>query len=67
MSKQVHLHPVMVIITFLIMGELLGFVGVLLAVPAAAVIVTLVDEFTPKEPPHEAHTINHSLPSQIFK
>lgn len=64
MGKQVHLHPVMVVITFLVMGELLGFMGVLLAVPAAAVIVTMVDELTPKEPPNEEHTINHSLPSQ---
>ncbi|HEY9600012.1 MAG TPA: AI-2E family transporter [Allocoleopsis sp.] len=67
MGKQVHLHPVMIIITFLIMGELLGFIGVLLAVPTAAVIVTLVDEFTPKEPPREAHTVNSSLPSQVDK
>lgn len=49
MGRQVHVSPVMVILSFLVMGELFGFVGVLVAVPAAAVIVTLVDEYTPKE------------------
>ena len=47
MGRQVNIHPVMVILTFLVMGKLFGFVGVLLAVPAAAVIVTLIDEFVP--------------------
>ena len=49
-ARRVHLHPVMVILAFLVLGELLGFVGVLLAVPAAAIVVTLVDEFS-SEPP----------------
>ncbi|MEH2055169.1 MAG: AI-2E family transporter [Nostoc sp.] len=49
MSQQVNIHPVMVIMTFLVMGKLFGFIGVLLAVPAAAVIITLIDEFTPEE------------------
>lgn len=46
MGKQVNLHPVLVILTFLVMGKLLGFIGVLLAVPTVAVLVTLIDEFT---------------------
>ncbi|ARV58955.1 AI-2E family transporter [Nostocales cyanobacterium HT-58-2] len=46
MGQQVNIHPVMVIVTFLVMGKLFGFIGVLLAVPAAAIIVTLIDEFT---------------------
>ena len=49
MGQQVNIHPVMVIVTFLIMGKLFGFIGLLLAVPAAAVIITLIDEFTPEE------------------
>ena len=64
MGRQVHLHPVMVIITFLIMGELLGLVGVLLAVPTAAVLVTLVDELVTKKPTQEAYDVHPSLPSQ---
>ncbi len=53
MAQPVKLHPVMVILAFLTMGKLLGLVGILLAVPMAAVLVTLVDEVTPKEPPQE--------------
>jgi predicted PurR-regulated permease PerM len=53
MGKQVNLHPVVVIITFLVMGKLLGLIGVLLAVPAAAVLVTIIDEFFPPESPEE--------------
>lgn len=49
MSQRVGLHPVVVIFAFLIMGELRGLIGLLLAVPVAAVIVTLVDELTPPE------------------
>ena len=48
MGKQVDLHPVVVILVFLMMGKLFGILGVILAVPAAAVLVTLVDEFIPK-------------------
>lgn len=57
MGQQVNIHPVMVILTFLVMGRLLGFIGVLLAVPAAAIIVTLIDEFTLKEPVKSEVTI----------
>lgn len=49
MGQQVNIHPVMVIVTFLVMGKLFGLIGVLLAVPAAAIIVTLLDEFALKE------------------
>lgn len=49
MGQQVNIHPVMVIVTFLVMGKLFGFIGLLLAVPAAAVIITLIDEFTLEE------------------
>jgi predicted PurR-regulated permease PerM len=51
MGQQVHLHPVGVILTFLVMGKLLGLIGILLAVPIAAVLVTLIDEFIPKANP----------------
>ncbi len=49
MGKRVDISPVMVIVSFLVMGELLGFAGVLLAVPGAAVFVTIIEEFTPRE------------------
>jgi predicted PurR-regulated permease PerM len=53
-GKQVNLNPVIVIIAFLVMGELFGLVGVLLAVPVAAIFVTLIDEFTQTKPPNES-------------
>ena len=45
-GQQVNLHPVAVIIAVLIMGELLGLIGVVFAIPAAVVVTTLFDEFT---------------------
>ncbi len=44
MSRSVQLHPVVVILAVLTMGDLLGFVGVILAVPTAAVVTVLLDE-----------------------
>jgi predicted PurR-regulated permease PerM len=44
MARSVQLHPVMVILAVLTMGDLLGFVGVILAVPTAAVVTVLLDE-----------------------
>src|SRR3712207_4802226 len=44
MARSVQLHPVMVILAVLAMGDLLGFAGVVLAVPTAAVITVLLDE-----------------------
>lgn len=44
MARSVQLHPVMVILAVLAMGDLLGFTGVILAVPTAAVVTVLLDE-----------------------
>jgi predicted PurR-regulated permease PerM len=49
MGQRVKLNPVAVVVAFLAMGELFGFFGLLLAVPAAAVLATLIDEFTPQD------------------
>jgi predicted PurR-regulated permease PerM len=54
MGREVKLHPAMVIVSFLIFGALLGLVGVLLAVPAAVLCATLLDEWFPDEPPQES-------------
>jgi predicted PurR-regulated permease PerM len=56
MGQQVNIHPVMVIVTFLVMGKLFGFLGILLAVPAAAVTLTLIDELTLKSSVDETIT-----------
>jgi predicted PurR-regulated permease PerM len=50
MGREVRLHPVMVIVTFLVMGKLLGLIGVILAVPTAAIVVTLLDELMSPSP-----------------
>jgi predicted PurR-regulated permease PerM len=44
MARSVQLHPVIVILAVLAMGDLLGFAGVVLAVPTAAVVTVLLDE-----------------------
>ncbi len=50
MGREVNLHPVMAIITFLVMGKLLGLIEVVLAVPTAAILVTLLDGFLAQNP-----------------
>jgi predicted PurR-regulated permease PerM len=47
-GQQVNLHPVGVVIAVLVMNELLGIIGLVFAIPAAVVIMTLFDEFTSK-------------------
>ncbi len=44
MARSVQLHPVVVILAVLAMGDLLGLAGVILAVPTAAVLTVLLDE-----------------------
>lgn len=46
MAHEVRLHPVMVILAFLLLGRLLGLAGLLLAVPTAVLLATLMDEVT---------------------
>ncbi len=51
MGRAVHLHPAVVLISLLVLGTLLGVVGLILAVPAAVVVATLVDELTAEKRP----------------
>jgi hypothetical protein len=51
MGREVNLHPAMVLVSFLVAGALLGLVGVLIAIPAAVVCATLMDELSPEAPP----------------
>ncbi len=44
MGESVGLHPVVIILAILVFGNLLGFLGVLLAVPLAAVLKVLLGE-----------------------
>lgn len=51
MGRQVKLHPVTIIVSFLVTGTLMGIAGALLAVPAAVVVTTLVDQLSAEDPP----------------
>ena len=44
MSEKVGLHPVVIILAILVFSQLLGFLGVLFAVPIAAILKVLVDD-----------------------
>jgi predicted PurR-regulated permease PerM len=50
MGRVVRLQPATMLISLLVLGSLLGVVGLLLAVPAAVVVATLIDELSPEEP-----------------
>lgn len=58
-GQQVNLHPIAVIIAVLVMGELLGLIGVVFALPAAVVIMTFFDEFTAKPSSSESVSTHH--------
>ncbi len=45
LGKEVGLHPLTIIVTFLIFGRIFGFLGVLLSVPLAAIGKILSEEF----------------------
>ena len=44
MSEKVGLHPVVIILAILVFGKLLGFLGILFAVPLAATLKVLLEE-----------------------
>jgi len=44
-GKQVGIHPVLLILCLLVFGYFLGFIGLLIAVPATALIIAGVKEW----------------------
>ena len=46
MGHAVNLHPATLLISLLVLGSLLGAVGLLLAVPAAVIVATLIDKLS---------------------
>jgi predicted PurR-regulated permease PerM len=50
LGRHTRLHPVVVIVSFLFLGDLLGFAGFILAIPGAAFLATLIDEIISKSP-----------------
>jgi predicted PurR-regulated permease PerM len=56
MSQTVRLHPAVIAIGVVVVGQLFGFVGLFVAVPILSLIVTGVEEFWVK-PIEEAHRV----------
>src|SRR3989344_3688192 len=54
MKRSVGLHPVIVIISLFIGGEVGGILGILIAVPAAAVVQEMVEEWSSRKRPASA-------------
>jgi predicted PurR-regulated permease PerM len=52
MSQTVRLHPALIAVGVVLVGQLFGFVGLFVAVPILALVVILVDELWVK--PREA-------------
>ena len=53
MERQVGVSPVTIIVALLVGSSLLGFLGAILAVPTAAIVQVLVEEFLAKESPDD--------------
>lgn len=46
-GTKVGLHPVLLILSLLVFGYFLGFIGMLIAVPATALLIAALNEWTP--------------------
>ena len=56
MGQALQLHPLAVIVALLIGGALLGVVGAIVAIPVAAALAVLLEEFQRLDPPLELDT-----------
>ncbi|HSG19477.1 MAG TPA: AI-2E family transporter, partial [Burkholderiaceae bacterium] len=45
-GERIGLHPLAVILALVVFGSLFGFLGVLLALPLAAILVAVVRQFS---------------------
>lgn len=45
LGKQIGLHPVLLILSLLVFGFFLGFIGLLIAVPTTAIVIMIVKEW----------------------
>jgi predicted PurR-regulated permease PerM len=64
MAQTVRLHPAVIAIGVVVVGQLFGFVGLLVAVPILSLIVTTVEEFWVK-PIEEAHRARQAEELQL--
>jgi predicted PurR-regulated permease PerM len=62
MSQRVRLHPALIAVGVLIVGQLLGIIGLFVAVPVIAGIVILVDELYVKRHSNELETAAPNAP-----
>jgi predicted PurR-regulated permease PerM len=58
LSKEVGLHPILNIFALMVGGSLFGFIGLILAVPVAASIKTVIDALWPPPPKEEAAAVH---------
>jgi predicted PurR-regulated permease PerM len=64
MSQRVRLHPALVAIGVLVVGQLFGFVGLFVAVPILSALVILTDELWVK-PMEERHGVQAASEAEI--
>jgi len=64
MARTVKLHPAVIAIGVVIVGQLFGFVGLIVAVPILSLIVILVEELWVK-PMEEADRLDEEGPMGV--
>ena len=61
MGQALQLHPLAVIVSLLVGGALLGIVGAIVAIPVAAALAVLLEEFQRPDPPIELDTPTETI------
>jgi predicted PurR-regulated permease PerM len=59
-GKKVGMHPVVLVLSLFVFGSFLGFFGLLIAVPATAIIILFAKEFPLQQPP-EQHFVSEQV------
>ncbi len=70
MSGKVGLHPVVIILSVLVFGKIMGFIGILVAVPLATVLLVLLQELLARYKKSSLYTsasIDYSQPDEETK
>jgi predicted PurR-regulated permease PerM len=61
MGQRVRLHPALIAVGVLIVGQLLGIIGLFVAVPIISAVVILVDELYVKRHANEIQAVENPL------
>lgn len=59
MGNRLHVHPLTIILLLLVAGSLYGFIGILIAIPAYAVLKTLIHNFRLFYRLHKKRAVSH--------